>query len=290
MLVCAALLTGALHAAAVNVTGTGNIGIGVINGGVNQFGLTDEQLRQLMKATGRDQARLISELVNKMNAQAAREVSGAKQAAFTEGVVRQFLATLLGKQIAPNDYPQAFGDLTRRFLDLETQIKAIPVVSDKVGELISKVEKAKQAGRFDEADLLLAQAVDAALAYASQAQVEMSAANRRVARILAARGSLALLRLERDLGAELLFKAFNQQLDEISSESMSWLFEAGEAWSILGNSAAALNVFQIANSSARTALQEGLGSRITQGDLLLSYIKIGETQLTQGDTAAALKS
>ena len=69
-----------------------------------------------------------------------------------------------------------------------------------------------------------------------------------------------------------------------------WLFDAGAAWLLIGNSKAALNAFQIASESAQSAVRSDSRNTQWQRDLSISYNKIGDVQVAQGETAAALKS
>lgn len=122
------------------------------------------------------------------------------------------------------------------------------------------------------------------------AQKHASQANQQLASISAARGSLALERLERDLGATLLVRAFKTLSGEISSESLGWLFEAGDAWRHLGNSSSASVTFQMASAAAQALLRDRPRDRVIQCDLSISYEKIGDVQEAQGNSSAALKN
>ena len=274
--------------AAETVTARGGVAIGRdMRGGTINIGVTEEQLRRVMKETNKkEREKSLKQFVQQLNAQN----KDREQAAFTTGAVQTFLATLTGKQVAPEKWSQVFGELSRHYLELEARIKAIPVINDKIGELVKKAETAREAGEFEEADKLLAQAEDSAIESANRAKTQLVEANRRAADILAARGSLALVQLERDRGAAMLVKAFKQRADDVSDESLWWLFDAGAAWLLIGNSKAALNAFQIASESAQSAVRSDSRNTQWQRDLSISYTKIGDVQVAQGETAAALKS
>jgi esterase/lipase superfamily enzyme len=65
-----------------------------MRGGVVQVGPTEEQIRRLLSAQGKDLERLVRDLVAQMNKQQVRgQAHSEKGATFTAGAVEQFLIT-----------------------------------------------------------------------------------------------------------------------------------------------------------------------------------------------------
>ena len=70
--------------------------------------------------------------------------------------------------------------ITRRYLELETRLSAIPVTSEQIKALVAWAE----AGRFDEADRLLGEAVQMARADARRLKEHARASSRQAASVL----------------------------------------------------------------------------------------------------------
>ena len=156
LLACAAL--SASHAQ-VSVTGTGNVGVGSMSGGTINIGLTKAQLEAALKATGAEQVRLVSKLVDELNAANAKlsPQSSTKPPAddFNATIVHGFLATVVGKKVPEGDWPRVFNELANRFLETGNRIAATPVTSDAIKALVASADAARKAGDFDKADAQL---------------------------------------------------------------------------------------------------------------------------------------
>ena len=219
LLACAAL--SASHAQ-VSVTGTGNVGVGSMSGGTINIGLTKAQLEAALKATGAEQVRLVSKLVDELNAANAKlsPQSSTKPPAddFNATIVHGFLATVVGKKVPEGDWPRVFNELANRFLETGSLIAATPVTSDVIKALVASADAARKAGNFDKADAQLELAEKQAIKDAADRKEQWRESNRQAASLLASRGSLALTRLERRKGAELLQRAFEQRADDLTSQ------------------------------------------------------------------------
>jgi hypothetical protein len=217
-----------------------------------------------------------------------------ERAAFTEGAVVQFLGTLTRRQVPPGEWQQALGEITRRYLELEARMAAIPVTSDRIKSLVDRAEAARMAGRFDEADSLLGEAALAAIDDARRLKDQARSASRQAASVLASQASLALTRFDRAKGARLLVKAFEQRAGDVDSATFWWLIEAGDAALADGRgdrrSAWALQTYQRAQIAAQSQLLADPGNAEWQRDLSISHNKIGDVQVAQGDREGALRS
>jgi hypothetical protein len=205
----------------VKATGPGSIGIGLMSGGTIQMGPTIDEIKQILQAEGKKKEKLLRALSEKLKKQ-------DKQLTFTATLINQFLLTTTGHS-TPEKWQEAFAEITRRYITLETRMKAIPVTTDRIKELVAKAEAARNAARWDEADALLDQADQEASEKAQQAKQKAKEDSRQAASIKASRASFALLRFDRRKGATLLQAAFAQRSDDVSSETIWWLFEAGDA-------------------------------------------------------------
>ena len=291
LLACAAL--SASHAQ-VSVTGTGNVGVGNMSGGtINIVGLTTEQLKAALKADRAERVRLERKLAGELNAATAKlsPQSSTKPPVdeFNATIVNGFLATVVGKKVPEGDWPRVFNELANRFLETGSRIAATPVTSDAIKALVASAEVARKAGDFDKADEQLELAEKQAIKDAADRKEQWRESNRQAASLLASRGSLALTRLERRKGAELLERAFEQRADDLTSQVFWWLIEAGDTWLTLGDSANARRAIVRARDAALAQVNRD-GHSEWQRDLSVSHNKIGDIEQAQGNLAAALTS
>ena len=283
-LLLAALVAGAGPAGAqTNVSGSNNVGVGVMSGGTINNGISAERVQALLNAQGKQRDELVRKLVADLNQQAQR-------AAYTEASVQQFVVILTRRQVPPGEWQQALGEITRRYLELEARLSAIPVTSEQIKALVARAEAARLDGRFDEADALLGEAVQMARADAQRLKAQFRASSRQAASVLASQASLALTRLDRDKGVRLLVEAFEQRADDVEPETFDWLIEAGDAALADGRSARALQAYQRAQRAAQGRLVEAPGDPTWLRGLSISHERIGDVQSAQGDLGRALKS
>ena len=283
-LLLAALVAGAGPAGAqTNVSGSNNVGVGVMSGGTINNGISAERVQALLNAQGKQRDELVRKLVADLNQQAQR-------AAYTEASVQQFVVILTRRQVPPGEWQQALGEITRRYLELEARLSAIPVTSEQIKALVARAEAARLDGRFDEADALLGEAVQMARADAQRLKAQFRASSRQAASVLASQASLALTRLDRDKGVRLLVEAFEQRADDVEPETFDWLIEAGDAALADGRSARALQAYQRAQRAAQGRLVEAPGDPTWLRGLSISHERIGDVQSAQGDLGGALKS
>ena len=282
-LLVAALASAGPAGAQTSVSGSNNVGVGVMSGGTIINGFTAEQMQALLKAQGKQRDELMHKLMAALNQQAQR-------AAYTEASVQQFVVILTRRQVPPGELQQALGEITRRYLELETRLSTIPVTSEQIKALVARAEAARRAGRFDEADRLLGEAVQMARADARRLKEQFRASSRQAASVLASQASLALTRLDRDNGVRLLVEAFEERADDVELETVAWLIEAGDAAVVDGRSARALEAYQRAQRAAQGRLVERPGDVVWLRSLSVSYERIGIVQSAQGDLGGTLKS
>ena len=287
LMVCAVLAASAAPAADVTVSGSHNVGIHTMSGGTVQLGLTPQEAQSLATATGKELIKQLTAIVQRIN---ARPDANARQDNLSLGAAEAFLATIKGKSVPQNEWPAVFGEIIRQYFQLGVQIEATPVTSDKIKHLVSQADAARKRGQFDEADRWLAEAADIAILDAQRVEQQALESKRQAASLLASRATLAFTRLEWRQGAALFEKAFALRKDDASSETVWWLFHAGDAWLTEGQSTAALRAYQTAHDTANTSLAIEPTNTQWQRDLSVSYNKIGNIQAKQGDSAAALKS
>ena len=291
LLACAAL--SASHAQ-VSVTGTGNVGVGSMSGGTINIGLTKAELEAALKARGAEQTRLMRKLADDLNAAAATlsSQSSTKPPAddFNATIVHGFLATVVGKKVPEGDWPRVFNELANQFFEAGSRIAATPVTSDAIKALVTAADAARIAGDYDKADAQLEMAEKQAIKDAADRKAQWRESNRQAASLLASRGSLALLRLERRKGAELLQRAFEQRADDVTSEVFGWLIEASDTWMIFGDSVSALRALVRARDAGLTKAAADPGNSQWQRNLSVSHQRIGNIEQARGNLAAALTS
>ncbi|HEV7443683.1 MAG TPA: hypothetical protein VGO18_13900, partial [Steroidobacteraceae bacterium] len=212
-LLSASFLASAVQAAdvkptpTVSVTGNGSVGVVSMSGGEIKVGLTPDEVRALEKATAKDAVALLTPILARINSQIAQLAGTAREDKIALGVAEAFLATIKGKRIPTSEWSVEFGEATRNYLRLGTNIEATPVTSEKIKDLVSRADAARKLGKFDEADATLAEAADLATQDAQRIQQQAVSSTRQAASLYVSRASLAFTRLERSQAATLLEKA-----------------------------------------------------------------------------------
>ena len=294
-LLSALLLAPALHAAdvkptGVTVSGSGSVGIGSMTGGEIKIGLTPDEVKALEKATAREAVALLTPILTRINAQITQLAGSAREDKIALGVAEAFLATIKGKKIPTSEWSVEFGEATRNYLRLGTSIEATPVTSDRIKDLVSRADSARKLSKFDEADAALAEAAELATQDAQRIQQQALTSTRQAASLHASRANLAFTRLERGQGALLLEKAFEFRKGDVSSETLWWLLNAGNAWTTEGQSAAALRVYTMAQSAAASGSFEKASDATWQRTLSVANVRLGDARVLMGDSSGAMQN
>lgn len=287
-------------------TGPGGVAIGHMSGGTVQVGLDAEQVRRLLAASGKEQERLLRELVTlitrQLNQQAAAtaqatQAAQAQGAGYTEGLVQFFFQLMLGKNVPQADWPKTFTELVQRDKDLQARIAETreatvqtSATSSRITQLLDQAEAARRAGQPDVAERRLEEADRLASADAQARRDQAREANRLAAQVRLTRADAAFARLEREQGAELLQGAFDQRPDDITVDTLWWLIRAGDEWQTAGKSARALLAYQRAHRSANAMAAQFPEERAWQREQSVCHDRIGDILRAQGDGPAALKS
>jgi hypothetical protein len=175
------------HADVVSASGEGSVAVGHNSGTLNIFnGPTAEELTALLgKLSGQTKGQAkpltrkdITQLTKLLNT----AIGNAHDEGVTEAVVGQFLGTVTREQVPREKWPESFQELTRRYLEWGERLKALPTTSDEIKELVARAEKARVAGRWDEADRLLDDACQKALGEVLRKKDEAREASRQAAR------------------------------------------------------------------------------------------------------------
>lgn len=271
----------------VSVTGSGSVGVQTMTGGnITVVGITASEAKALAAATGQELLTRLDALVRRINSQFADR---ARADQLSLGVVQGFLATVKGKQIPLQDWPITFGELTRQYLTLGEQIQATPITSDSLRRLISDADVARRSGQLQLADELLAQAVELATQDALKQAEAARLANRQAASLLASRAALAFLRLDRERAATLLERAADLRSADPSPETVQWMLEAADAWTLLGRSDAALRLSSAATAIAKVRSPSG-ATADWRRVLSASYDKLADAHYAKGNASDALAS
>jgi len=123
-------------AAGIDVSGSG-AGISQMYGGTVQLGLTPEDVTALAKATGNELVRQCALISQRVSA----EVALTQTQSVSIGVVEGFLATIKGRKIPQDEWPEVFGELTRQYLQAGEQRPTSPGVRVVAGELVGQADE-----------------------------------------------------------------------------------------------------------------------------------------------------
>lgn len=261
-------------------SGSGAIAIGTMSGGTFNMGLSAGEMERLFKARGKEQVKLIKELVEKLNQQTHRE-------AFTVSAVQQFLLTIDRKQVPQGQLREALADITRRYLELESRLESIPVTSDKIKALIEQAEAARKLGQFDRAEGLLEQASVQSLRELREAKTRATESAAQAALIKSSQASLILIQLNRsnrfERAAQWLSEAFDLKADVPDSAALWWLFQAGDAHVSRGNLSSARAILDKAHRVAVEQTERHPENARWGGDLWASHIKLGDVLKDLGE-------
>src|SRR3989344_1253745 len=278
----------ALGIGQVTVTGSGSVGVGQMTNSTINLGLTPKEAQALAKATAQEQTKILKAIVDRVINQSYNDKS--KEQAELLALVQGFLSIVKGKQVPTDDWPQTFQELMRQFLTLGERLQAMPVTSDKIKQLVSEADAARRALQLEQADQLLAKAGNLAIEDAKTKQAQAKASTRQSASIMVSRATLAFTRLERIQGALLLEEAFDMRQLDPSSQTIWWLFEAGDAWLAQGRNDEALKRYVKARAAALAQTILDPKNAHWKRDLSISHDRIGYVQQARGEPDQALKS
>ncbi len=268
------------------VNGNCNATVGSVSGGniTIQCGLTPEDAKALARADKNSAAhnRILNEILARLKQQPKTD--------FSLGVVQVFLATIKGKQIPVEKWPETFGELSRDYLKLGAELKAIPVTSDAVKQLVERADDARKKGDLEQTDSLLQQAIELSSTDARKKRDDAKASAHQTAQLLESRASVAFTRLDRFQGARLLEEAFEWRKDDPDSDAIWWLIKAGDKVAEGGKTSEALRLYTKAQRAALRSAEDNPNDTNRQRDLSVSYEKIGNIQQAQGKLAEALQS
>jgi len=248
--------------------------------------LNAQEVQALAEASEQEQIRLLSVLIGRLYAPSATSTTPSL---FAPEVVQGFLNTLKRRQVPIGDWPQALQELTRQFLVLGERSSGVVVMTDRAKTLLAQADMVRKAGNLERLDPVMAQLNAQAALDMSQAQQQLRRAQRQSAGLLATQAALAFARLERKQGATLLEQAADVRRDDVDSEVLAWLLEAGDVWRAQGQDAQALALYRKAQQAVMGHAQL-LQQRDLQRDLATCHNKVGDVLRDQGSTVAALQS
>lgn len=194
---------------------------GAVAAQTNAKGLDEARMVELLTAQGPQRDELLRTIVADINRLLTESSQAVRRAPFTEGSLMELVSTLTRQKVPQRDWPKMLGEVMQRYLELERRLAEISATSDPVRTLVAHAEAARQAGRFDETDSLLSEALRAARADTGKLDDQVSVTNRQAAGVLAAQASLALTRLDRVKGTQLLVEAFEQRAEEVELKTFA---------------------------------------------------------------------
>jgi hypothetical protein len=119
------------------------------SGTVQTACLTPEEARAIAKATGAELVHKLVPIIQRIAGQLAAQLTGsARQDEVSIELVEGFLATVKGKNVPQDEWPQIFAELTRQYVTAGVRIESIPVTSERIKDLVDSADAARKRGRI----------------------------------------------------------------------------------------------------------------------------------------------
>jgi tetratricopeptide (TPR) repeat protein len=263
-----------------DVTAGSGVAVGrdVTNSTLNAYSRDPADVQQI--------ARLLADRDTLAAARHEAELRAEKLAGEAQTTKQQmliFLSILAKQEVKPEQVPATMAEITRNYQRQQDHYATLAPQDPGAADLVRRAKQATDAGRFDEADRLLEQAVDRETAAVVEHQIK-------VAELMAARGDNAATQLHYSDAAK-HYEAAAAQLPPSASDTKAfYLLQAGDMRQTSGNLAAALTSYQASLAIRDRLAKADPGNAGWQRDLSVSQEKIGDVQQAQGDLAAALTS
>jgi tetratricopeptide (TPR) repeat protein len=250
------------------------------NFAVNFFGSIDQRN---VAGDIQELARLLADRDTQTAARHEAELRAERLAGEAQTTKQQmliFLSILAKQEVKPEQVPATMAEITRNYQRQQDNYATLAPQDPDAADLVRRAKQATDAGRFDEADHLLEQAVDRETAAVAEHQTK-------VAELVAARGDNAATQLHYTDAARHYDAAAAQLPPSATEKKLIYLLQAGDMWRTAGNLAAALTSYQTSRSIAERLDPGNAG---WQRDLSVSYDRIGNVLVAQGNLPEALKS
>ena len=218
----------------INANGKGGVAIGNLTLNTINLDISESDLKLLFIANEKQRNQPITALINKLS-------SKVQQDAYTLGTVQMFLMIIKGQLVPRNKFEETLKEVAVRYLDLENQIKNIPITSEKIKFLVNEAEIQRKNGQFEQVDLLLKQAAEQSLYELKKARANTKQWEDQLAQIKSTQAS-SMLQLNRsnrfnelELAAKLYEEAYYLKKENPTVTSIWWLISASDAYTANSN-------------------------------------------------------
>jgi tetratricopeptide (TPR) repeat protein len=202
----------------------------------------------------------------------------------TAQTVMGFLRVLSHQpELRLDQVPAKMAEITANYLQMQERLAALSPQDPGAADLAKQALEAGRAGQFEAADRLLEQAEAREIASVDEHR-------RKAAALRAARGDNAATQLHyADAAGH--YEAAAEELPASSYyERGFYLSLAGDEWQTFGRSAAALGDYRASRYLFDRLVQSDPGNAVWQRDLSVSFNKVGDVLVAQGNLPEALKS
>jgi tetratricopeptide (TPR) repeat protein len=202
----------------------------------------------------------------------------------TTQTVVGFLRVLARQQdLKLEQVPGKMAEITASYLQMQERLANLAPQDPGAADLAQEAADASRAGRFEEADRLLAEAE-------ARETAAIDEHRRKAAQLRAARGDNAETRLQHAEAASHYEAAAEMLPPDAATAKGLYLVKAGDLRLTLGTLAPALTNFQAAHAVFERLSKADPDNAKWQGNLSISHERIGDVQQAQGDLSAALTS
>ena len=205
----------------------------------------------------------------------------AIEAQTTKQQMLVFLSILAMQDIKPEQVAATMAEIARNYQRQQDNYATLAPQDPGAVDLVRQARQATEAGRFDDADRLLAQAVDRETAAVTEHRMK-------VAELTAARGDNAATQLHHADAAQYYEAAADQWPRPGQRPKAIYLFQAGDLRQIIGNLAMAMVDYRAAHAIFDGLAKASPGNADAQRDLSVSHERHGDVLLAQGNLTEAL--
>lgn len=249
-----------------------------------QIGLTEHQIRQLIKADASVRDALLAKMVSGIRADLRRQNRSAQL--IPEQMLRERLLFLLNRSVPPEDWEEQLAYLVAVHDALWRHLSSLTAQRIGVEDRLIRAAAAQASGEVKEAAALLDAELLGSEAAASAAPQQRLAADLALSSLLAARGLMAALLGDGDAAKRQMLKSAALR-ESGTAERAEILLQAGSASAAAGSTQGLLEVARVIHSEATTVLSRRPSDAVWRHAQWVAQLVIGVDAVARGNFPTA---